>query len=62
MKKLSAKMLSFAVVGMVGMMSLFAIGTVTYGQGFGSQNTTYNPDVPLSSGLAGDKLITSVKT
>lgn len=60
MKKVSAKILSFAVVGIVGMMSLFALGTV-HGQ-FDNQNTTYNPTVPGSTALQNDKLITSVKT
>lgn len=64
MKKLPAKILSYTVAWMIGAISLFSLwlGTTTHAQGFGTQNTTYNPDVPGSSALTGDKLITSIKT
>ena len=51
MKKLPAKLLSLAVLGLLGAMSLFTLGTVSHAQ-FDAQNTTYNPTVPGSTALA----------
>lgn len=66
MKKLSAKILSYTLAGLVGAISLFALWAITNAQTtvpgwFDNQDTSYNPNVPNSATLTGDSLLDGVK-
>lgn len=66
MRKLSAKIFAGLVFGMLGVFTLLWVTSAQSAAGagwFGNQDTTYNPNVIGSTtGLAGDKLITTIKT
>lgn len=61
LKKAGYSIVASAVAVTVMMGSVLAVSTTTPG-GFGSQNSTYNPDVPgAQGGLQGDSLILTIK-
>ncbi|MFA7717458.1 MAG: hypothetical protein WC875_01980 [Candidatus Absconditabacterales bacterium] len=58
MRKLPAKILGLAALGILSMGSIF-----TFAQGgLTNQDPNYNPTVPGSTGLTGNQLLTTVKT
>lgn len=61
-KKAGYALVAATVGSMVLLGSAFAAQTQADVGGFGSQSTTYNPDVPGSSELTGASLLDSVKT